>query len=115
MHGTYIKIVFRFSLQLLTEIFLFVRRDELDNILVFTSSVRYSCKILTKREFSRQFFEKYSKTLNFIKTKPVGAEWFHADRQRDRRYEVNSRFSQFCAKAPNNPQRIRSVQDSEYT
>jgi len=30
----------------------------------------------------------------------VGAELFHAQRQTDRHDEANSRFSQFCERAP---------------
>ena len=33
---------------------------------------------------------------NFMQIRPVGAELFHADRQRDRHDEANSHFSQFC-------------------
>jgi hypothetical protein len=32
-------------------------------------------------EFSRKFFEKYSRKQIFIKIRPVGAELFHADGQ----------------------------------
>jgi len=31
-----------------------------------------------------------------MKIRPVGAELFHADGQRDRQDEDNSRFSKFC-------------------
>jgi hypothetical protein len=54
--------VFRFSLQLLSEIIFFLRRTERDMIKnVYwrsCTSPRYSCIILIKLEFSRQFFEK---------------------------------------------------------
>jgi hypothetical protein len=46
-------------------------------IMVFMESTRYSCPILIKLEFSRQFFENYSIS-NFMKIRPVGAELFHA-------------------------------------
>jgi hypothetical protein len=52
-------------------------------------SIRYSCQILMKGEFPRQIFDIL----------PVGAELFHADRQRDKHDEANSRFSQFCERA----------------
>jgi hypothetical protein len=48
-----------------------------------------------------------------MKTNPVGVELFHVDRQMDRRDEFNSRFPNF-AKAPDNPQGIRRVQDFAY-
>jgi hypothetical protein len=56
--------VFRFSIQLLSETFLFLRRNERDIVI---NVHRYSCKapvnscpILMKLEFSRKNFEKYS-------------------------------------------------------
>jgi hypothetical protein len=68
-------------------------------------STRYSCQISMNLEFSRQIFEKY---LNFRKTRPVGAELFHANAQTDGRTgrhtgrnESNSHFHKF-AKAPTN-------------
>jgi len=58
--------------------------------------------MLTKREFSRHVFEKYS-NIKFIKIRPVGAELFHADRQTDRQTithdEADNRFSQFFGSA----------------
>ena len=43
---------------------------------------------------------------NLVKIRPVGAEMFHADGQtdggtghKDRRNDVNSRFTQFCERA----------------
>ena len=64
-------------------------------------SSRYSCQILIKIQFSQQIFEKQS--LNFVKIRPVGAEFFRADGrvdgQEDRHDETNSCFSQFCERA----------------
>ena len=40
------------------------------NAKVFIQSTRYSCQILTKPNFSRKFFEKYSIS-NFMKIRPV--------------------------------------------
>jgi hypothetical protein len=51
-----------------------------------------------KLEFSRQF-SKNPKISNFMKIRSVGTELFHADRRKDRHYEANSRFSQFCESA----------------
>ena len=45
-------------------------------------STRYSCSILMKLEFSRQF-SKNTEISNFMKIRPVGAELFHADRRTD--------------------------------
>jgi len=55
-------------------------------------SIHYSCHILTKIEFSRPIFEKYSIS-NFMKICVVGAELFHADGQRARCDEGNSGLS----------------------
>jgi hypothetical protein len=61
-----IKYVFWFSLQILCETFLILRRNERDminSIQHIGRNVQYrrcSCQILIKLEFSRQNFEKYS-------------------------------------------------------
>ena len=59
-----IKCVFLFSLQLLFEIFLTLRRIQRDIVIksesVFMLSTRYSCRILIKLEFSRQIFQEIS-------------------------------------------------------
>jgi len=48
-------------------------------------------------------FPKNIQIPNFTKIHPVGAEFFHAKEQKDRRTdrhdEANSRFSQFCQRA----------------
>jgi hypothetical protein len=51
---------------------------------VFMHSSRYSNRILMKREFSRQIFEKKHMS-EFIKIRPVGAELFHTDDRRTER------------------------------
>jgi len=52
-----------------------------------------------KLEFSRLIFEKNTQISNFIKIRPVGAEFFHADGRTDgqtyRHGEDNNHFSQF--------------------
>jgi len=63
------KCVFWFSLQLLSEIFLILRRNKRDAVINLRISVAmlsscYSCQVLIKLEFSRQIFEKYS-NINF--------------------------------------------------
>jgi len=50
---------------------------------------RYYCQVLIKVEFRRQVFDIC----------PVGAEVMRMDRQRDKRDEANSQFSQFCERA----------------
>jgi hypothetical protein len=59
-------------------------------------NIRYSCQIVMKLQIVRQIFEKYS---NFFKTSWVGAELFHADGERGKYNEANSRFSQFFQSA----------------
>ena len=51
-----------------------------------------------KLKFSRQIFEKYSIS-NFLKIRPVWAELFHADGQRE---EANNRFLQLWVHAKYN-------------
>ena len=41
-------------------------------------------------------FSKKVQIENFVKTRPVGTEFFHAHWPTDGRDEANSRFSQFC-------------------
>jgi len=41
-------------------------------------SRRHSCQILMTLEYSRQIFEEYP---GFMKLRPVGAEWFHGDKE----------------------------------
>jgi hypothetical protein len=60
---------------------------------VLMLSTHYSCPILRKLEFFLHFFEKSS---NITKILLVGAEFFHADRRKDRLDEANIGFSQFC-------------------
>ena len=45
-------------------------------------STLYSCPILMKIVFSLQSFQKTS-NINFMKIRPVGAEFFHADGRTD--------------------------------
>jgi hypothetical protein len=51
-------------------------------IVLFMWNARYSDRILLKREFSRQIFEKYS-NINFMNIRPVGTE-FHVDGQMEK-------------------------------
>ena len=56
-----------------------------------------------KVEFSRANFRKILKISNFMKIRPVEAEFLHADERNDgrtdRQDEANSRLSQFCERA----------------
>ena len=97
-----IKCVFWFSLQLLPEIILILRRIEGDKIkkyvLVFMSIGRYSFPILMKLEISRQISEKYSST-NFQEN-VINGSWVvpcgQTGRQTDRHDQDNCSFSRFC-------------------
>ena len=76
------------------------------------NSARYIHKyklpvILDKFQYNLNFLGRFSKNnliSNFMKISPVLAELLHAhlraDRQTDRHEEINSRLSQFLAKAP---------------
>jgi hypothetical protein len=50
-----------------------------------------------KLEFSQQIFEN-PQILDFMKIRPVGAMFFHVDRQTVRQDKANNRFSQFSEK-----------------
>jgi len=90
-----IKFVFWFSLKLLSETVPILRRIERDMIKnVHWSS--FKIQILIQFEFSRQIFEKYS---NFMKIRPVVAEFVQADRRTYRHDGTNSRFSKFFERA----------------
>ena len=66
---------------------------------VRVTATRYSCQILIKPEFSRQF-SKNTEISNFMKIRREGSELLHADGRTDRRVDklddANSHFSQFC-------------------
>jgi hypothetical protein len=53
------KCVFSFSLQLLSETFLILRRTERD-IIIKVQGIRVKCRIFLKLECSRQICEKYA-------------------------------------------------------
>ena len=69
----------RFSLQLLSETFLILRRVERDIKSVYWSS----CKVPIIQNFL-DIFSKNSQISEFLKIRSVGAEMFHAVRQKDR-------------------------------
>jgi hypothetical protein len=75
-------------------------------ICVITNVLKSSSKgfvSLFKCEFSQCTFEKKSKNIDFNTIEPEKAGLFHADRETDRRTDINDeanfRFSQFCENA----------------
>jgi hypothetical protein len=97
--------VFWFSLQLLSKTFLILRRIQR---VIITNVHRYSCKvpvILVRFYWNVYFIDKFSRNIqisNFMKIRSVRAEF---PMRTDRQDEANSRFSQFCEKAPKNQSR----------
>ena len=90
---------FWFSLLLLSQTFLIIRRILRDMIIAHRSS-RVSV-ILVMFSLNLNFFWKISKNTqitDFIKILLVEAELFHADNETDRHDEVNSHFSQLRLK-----------------
>ena len=94
------KCVFWFSVQLLSETFLILRRNERDMIKNVFWSSRKVTVILVRFSWNLNFLNIFSKNNtqipNFTKIRPVGAELFHADRHD----KANSVF-RTSAKAPN--------------
>ena len=83
------NVCFDFLCNLFSEAFHILRRTERNQkcILVFRPSPRYSCPVLIKLEFSRQFFEKYS-TIEFHENRSSGSRVVPCG-QTDRHDEVN--------------------------
>ena len=96
-----IKCVFRFSLQLLCETFLILRRIQRDIII---NVHRSSCQlplILVRFYGDLNFLNRLSKNAHisdFMKIRPAGAK-FYADRRMDRHDEANDGFPQLCHRA----------------
>jgi hypothetical protein len=97
-----IKCVFWFSLQLLSETFLILKKklsEVLSKfVLVFMWSTHYFRQIWMKIEFSWQIFEK-SSNIKFRKNPSSGSRvvpWGRRDSRPDRHDAANSRFWQFC-------------------
>ena len=91
------KNVFRFSLQLRSEIFLILRTTERGMV---RNVHWFSCKVpFILVRFYRNFnfldsFSKNTRVSKLTKNCPMTAEFFQADRQTDSHDEANSRFSQ---------------------
>jgi hypothetical protein len=91
-----LKCVFAFSLRLLSDTFLILRRIEQDMTKMYIGlHVKYSCQILIKLEFSRQISDKYS-NITFCKTCLMGSELFHAERWMDGRTDRHETNRLFC-------------------
>jgi len=93
------KFVVWFSLQLLSENFLVLRRTERDMIIIvhsYSSSGRYSCQILMKLEYCLQILEKCSNIK--CHENPTNGNRVVPSRRTDS-LVANSRFSQFCDRA----------------
>jgi hypothetical protein len=66
------------------------------NIYLFSSNVPV---ILEPCSNNTQIFSNNTQITYFMKIRPVGAEFFHADRRIYKHDEANSRFCQFCERA----------------
>ena len=98
-----LKSVFWFSLQILSEIFLILRRIQRDMIsnVNWCFCTRFCWQILMKIVFYRQIFrEIFIYIFFFLEIRQVGAEPFcaggRADGRTDRHDEANSRFRSFA-------------------
>jgi hypothetical protein len=96
------KCMFWFSLRILSETFLILRRIQRDIII---NIHRSSCKvliILVRFWWNFNFLNRFSKnrqTWNLMKIRPVGTKLFHAERRADRQTHIHDEtvvFSQFC-------------------
>jgi hypothetical protein len=97
------KCVFWFSLQLLSETFLILRRIQGDIIVnVYRSARKVPAILVWNFNFSAHFRKKNPQIPNFVKNRPAGAELLHADRgaggQADTT-KLKSRLSKFCERA----------------
>ena len=104
-----VKYVLWFSLQILSETFLILRRIERDMIRMYIGlHVKYSLFLWDFNEtwvFSTDFRKKNLQIPNFMKIRPVGTELFHSDGRMDGRTDVTKLIVAFrnFANAPKNP------------
>jgi hypothetical protein len=94
--------VFWFSLQLLSEKFLILRKlSEIWSKMCSGLHVKYPLFVSDFHDtwICGTVFSKKTQIPNFAKIRPVRAELFHADGRTDRHDEANCRFSQFCERS----------------
>jgi 16S rRNA G1207 methylase RsmC len=97
-----IKCVFSFSLQLLSETFLILRRTEQGVMKNVHWSSRKVTVVLVRFKKNLNSLDRLSKNIqlsNFMQIHAVGTELFHANGRTDGQDEANSRFSKFCESA----------------
>jgi hypothetical protein len=78
--------MFRFSLQILSEIFLILRRIKRNIIIDVQKTSSKETVIILRLQWKSNFLYRFSTNAqisNFIKIRPVEAELFHADGQAD--------------------------------
>jgi len=85
------KLMLWFSLPILSETYLVLRRIQRVIIMHVRKSVYVVPVILVRFEWNLAFPVRFSKNTQSTKIHPLGSEMFHADG----RTEANSRFSQF--------------------
>jgi hypothetical protein len=106
--------VFLFSLEVLSETFLILRRIERDIIKNVQRSLRniaiISCQILMEFEFSQQIFEEYS-NIKFHESPSIGSrELFHSCERTDGQDEANSLLRRRLKILKNFQRTSRSIQ-----
>jgi len=89
------KYVFWFSLQILSETFFILRRNERDVVTIYMCGILFTYPILIKLEFfPKVFFSKYL-IFKFYENPPSESRNVPCGRT-DRHDQANSDFSQFC-------------------